>query len=307
MAAVLVTGARGFIGAAVCRRLVAAGHAVRGAGRRPPDEPVDGVDYRLNGAIDRSTDWRPLLDGIDIVVHAAARVHVLAEREADPLAAYREVNCAGAERLARQAAAAGVRRFLLLSSVAAQRAERRAAEGKPAGPYGLSKWEAEGALARVAEETGLELVVLRPPLVYGPGAPGQFERLLHILRLGLPLPIAAIDNRRSVLHLGNLLDAIELALVHPAAPGGVFGLSDGDPVSTPELVRQVAAALGRPARLLPCPPGLLRLAGRLTGRGALIESLTGSLVVDDREIRTRLGWRPRLDLAQALARSGGAG
>ncbi len=294
--AVLVTGAGGFVGAAVCRRLVEAGYRVRGTGRNQPVHPVRGVEYRINGEIDRSTDWSAALDGVDAVVHAAARVHVLAEREADPLAVYRRVNSEGTENLARQAAAAGVQRFLFLGSVAAQRAEQRIAAGQAASPYGQSKWEAEGALARVAEETGLEVVTLRPPLVYGPGATGQFARLLHLLRLGLPLPIASIDNRRSVLHLGNLVDAIELALSHPHAPGGVFGLSDGAPVSTPELVRQVAAALGRPARLWPCPVGLLKLAGRLTGRTTAIESLTGSLVVDDREIRRRLGWRPRLDL-----------
>lgn len=294
---VLVTGAGGFVGAALCRRLVEAGNRVRGTGRSQPANPVPGVEYRVNAAIDRSTDWRSALEGVDAVVHAAARVHILAEREADPLAAYREVNSQGTENLARQSAAAGVRRFVFLSSIAAQRAQQRIAEGKPASPYGQSKWDAEGALARVAEETGLEVVTLRPPMVYGPGAPGQFDRLLRALRLGLPLPIASIDNRRSLLHIGNLVDAIELALTHPAAPGGVFALSDGAPVSTPELVRQVAAALGRPARLWPCPVALLRLAGRLTGRTATMESLTGSLVVDDREIRQRLGWRPRLDLA----------
>ncbi len=236
-------------------------------------------------------------------MHAAARVHILAERRADPLTAYRRVNTQGSENLGRQAAAAGVRRLVFLSSVAAQRAQQRIAEGKAASPYGQSKWEAEAALARVAEETGLEVVCLRPPMVYGPGAPGQFERLLRVLQLGLPLPIASIDNRRSVLYLGNLVDAIELALTHPAAPGGQFGLSDGTPVSTPELVRQVAAALGRPARLWPCPLSFLRLAGRLTGRTTTIESLTRSLVVDDLEIRQRLGWRPHLDLPHALAES----
>lgn len=297
IATVLVTGASGFVGAAVCRRLVEAGYRVRGTGRSRPADPVTGVEYRINGEIDRSTDWTALLDGVDAVVHTAARVHILAEREADPLAAYRRVNTRGTENLGRQAAAAGVRRFVFLSSVAAQRAQRRIAEGKAASPYGQSKWEAEGALARITEETSLEVVVLRPPMVYGPGAPGHFERLLRVLRLGLPLPLASIDNRRSVLYLGNLVDAIELALTHPAAPGGVFALSDDAPVSTPELVRQVAAALGRPARLWPCPTGLLRLGGRLTGRTTTIESLTGSLVADDSEIRERLGWRPRLNLS----------
>lgn len=302
-ATVLVTGAGGFVGAAVCRRLVAAGYQVRGASRSGPAYPVAGVVYRTNGEIDQSTDWTAALEGVHAVVHAAARVHVLAEREADPLTAYRRVNTQGTENLGRQAAAAGVGRFIFLSSIAAQRAQQRVAEGQAASPYGQSKWEAEGALARVAEETGLEVVTLRPPMVYGPDAPGHFERLLRLLRLGLPLPIAAIDNRRSVIYLGNLVDAIELALTHPAAPGGVFGLSDGAPVSTPELVRQVATALGRPARLWPCPVALLRLAGRLTGRAATIESLTGSLAIDDQEIRQRLGWRPRLDLPQALAES----
>lgn len=292
---VLVTGAGGFIGAAVCRRLAEVGYRVRGTVRRRPANPVPAVDYRITGSIDQATDWTAALDGVEAVVHAAARVHILAERSADPLAAYRSVNTQGTESLGRQAAAAGVRRFVFLSSAASQ--------AEPASPYGQSKREAEAALARIAEETGLEVVILRPPLVYGPDAPGQFERLLGLLRLGLPLPIAAIDNRRSVLYLGHLVDAVELALSHPDAPGGLFGLSDGAAVSAPELVRQVAAALGRPARLWPCPLGILRLAARLTGQTTTVESLTGSLVADDREIRQRLGWRPRLDLPQALAES----
>ena len=296
-ASVLVTGAGGFVGAALCRRLVEAGYRVRGSGRSAPANPVPAVEYRINGEIDRSTDWTAALEGVEAVVHAAARVHVLRERAADPLAAYRRVNTQGTENLGRQAAAAGVGRLVFLSSVAAQRAQQRSAEGTAASPYGQSKWEAEAALAGIAEQTGLEVVTLRPPLVYGPGAPGHFDQLLRVLRRGLPLPIAAIDNRRSVLYLGNLVDAIELALTHPDAPGGVFGLSDGAPLATPELVRQLAAALGRPARLWPCPLGLLRLAGRLTGRTTIIESLTGSLVVDELEIRQRLGWRPRFDLS----------
>lgn len=299
MKIVLVTGANGFIGHHLCPHLRARGHAVRGAVRGEPGEPGQGVDYRPCGNIDAQTDWAPLLDQVDAVVHLAARVHVLRETDLDPLGAFRRVNVAGSETLARQAVAMGARRLVFLSSIGARAAERVPTSGIQPTAYQRSKWEAEQALAQVAAETGLELVILRAPSVYGPGAPGNTARLLTALRRGLPLPLARLNNRRSFLYIGNLVDAIALCLSHPDAPGGVFEVADGQPLSTSEFVRHMASVAGRPARLFPCPPRLLRLAGRMTGRGALIDNLVGDLVVDDRAIRDRLGWQPPYDTVTA--------
>ena len=300
MKTVLVTGANGFIGHHLCSHLRERGHAVRGAVRGEPGEPGQGVDYRPCGNIDGETDWTPLIEQVDAVVHLAARVHVARETDRDPLAAFRRVNVAGSEALARQAAAMGARRLVFLSSIGASIAEHAPTSGIQPTAYQQSKWEAEQALARVATETGLELVVLRPPLVYGPGAPGNTARLLAALRRGLPLPLARLNNQRSFLYIGNLVDAIALCLSHPDASGGVFEIADERPVSTPEFVRRMACTTGRPARLFPCPPQLLRLGGRLTGRGPLIDNLVGDVVVDDRAIRNRLGWQPPYDTGTAI-------
>ena len=290
MTSVLVTGANGFIGGHLCRHLAKSGFRVRGSLRRELLAP-HGIDTVVGGPIDEATDWRACLQGIDVVVHCAARAHVLRETSPDPLAAFRQVNVAGTERLARQAAAAGLRRFVLISSIGAAVAET---------PYQISKLESERALFRVAEQTGLEAVVLRPPLTYGAGGPGYVRLLLKAVAHSVPLPLASIRNRRSILYVGNLVDVARACIDHPAAAGRVFPVSDGDPVSTPDLIRAMAHAYRRRALLLPCPPGLLRLAGRLVGQGTAVANLTGDHIVDDSEIRTRLGWQPRYSLAAGL-------
>lgn len=294
MTSVLVTGANGFIGGHLCRHLAESGYRVRASLRRAQQTALSGphgVDYVVSGPVDETTDWRACLDGIDTIVHCAARVHVLRETSPDPLAAFRQVNVAGTERLAQQAAAAGVRRFVLISSIGAAVAQT---------PYQISKLEGESALFRVAGQTGLEAVVLRPPLTYGAGGPGYFRLLLKAVAHSIPLPFASIRNRRSLLYVGNLVDAARACIDHPAAPGHVFPVSDGAPVSTPDLVRAMARAHRRRALLLPVPPSLLRLAGRLVGRGVAVANLTGDLIVDDSEIRTRLGWQPRYSMAAGL-------
>ncbi|MBP2299609.1 UDP-glucose 4-epimerase family protein [Azospirillum picis] len=305
---VLLTGATGFVGRHTAPVLAARGHRVRAAVRTSAGDRRNGPweEVAAVGDIGPATDWRAALEGIDTVIHMAARVHVMRDRATDPLAAFRHVNTAGTLRLAEQAAAAGVKRLVFLSSVKAMVDESRPApldEATPADPhtpYGVSKLEAERGLADIAGRTGMEVVVIRPPLVYGPGAAGNMRALLKLVATGLPLPLGGIHNRRSLIYVGNLADAVLTALEHPDAAGRTFLVQDGEPVSTAELVRAIARALGRPARLLPVPRGLMALAATVTGTRPVFDRLAGTLTVDDRPIRQRLGWRPPHDLASGL-------
>lgn len=299
---ILVTGATGFVGRALCDHLLQKGHACIPAVRRASGLPHECVV----GDMDGGTDWRTALTGCDAVVHLAARVHVIHDTEAAPLALYRETNTASTLNLARQAAQAGVRRFVFVSSIKVNGEGRDAPYREtdtpaPEDPYAISKWEAEQGLWRIARETGLEVVVLRPPLVYGAGVKANLRRLLDTVARGWPLPLGAIENRRSLLYLGNFVDAIRLCVEHPAASGQTFLIDDGEPVSTPELVRAVARAMGRPACLLPVPAGMLEFAGALIGKRAAVARLTGSLWVDSSLIRTRLDWTPPYSMADGLA------
>lgn len=300
---ILLTGASGFVGRATESALAASGHAVRRVLRQAGDGDV----FRVDG-IDGRTDWQGAFDGVDAVVHLAARVHRMADTEVDSLAAFRAVNTVGSEVLARAAAAAGVRRFVFVSSVKAvgeasapgQRLDERTLP-QPVDPYGVSKQEAEQALQRVADETGLEVVIVRPPLVYGPGVGANFRALMRAVEKGWPLPLGCVDNRRSLVSVANLADALRLCVEHPTAAGRIYFVTDGEDVSTAELCRRIGRALGRPARLLPVPLALFRLVGWLAGRSAAVQRLTGSLALDSALIRRELGWRPPQTLDQALA------
>jgi UDP-glucose 4-epimerase len=299
---VLVTGAAGFVGRALCDRLIAAGYTVTSAVRRRSNLPEELVV----GDIGPSTDWRMALAGCDAVVHLAARVHVMRESVQDPLALYREINTVATLNLARQAARAGVKRFVFISTIKVNGEGRDEpyCETDVAGPedaYAMSKWEAEQGLHRIAQETGLEVVILRPPLVYGPGVKANFQRLIQAVSRGWPLPLGAIRNRRSLLYLGNFVDAIRLCVEHPAAAGQTFLLDDGEAISTPDLIRRLAHAMGRPARLLAVPVGALEFAGALLGKRAAISRLAGSLHVDSSAIRSLLGWTPPFSMEAGLA------
>lgn len=290
---VLVTGANGFVGRALVAGLEADGVAVEAATRQHV------------GDIGAATDWTAALSGCSTVVHLAARVHVMHDAVSDPLLAFREVNAAGTLNLARQAASENVWRFVYLSSIKVngegrEEPYRESDNTAPQDLYAISKWEAEQGLRQIERETGMEVVILRPPLVYGPGVKANFLRLLRAVDKGWPLPLGAVENRRSLLYLGNLVDAIQLCLVHPAAAGQTYLLSDGEDVSSPELFRLLARAMGRPSRLLPVPPTWLRLAGWLLGRRAEVDRLLGSLVVDSSLIRQELGWSPPFQLDAGL-------
>jgi nucleoside-diphosphate-sugar epimerase len=300
---VLVTGANGFVGSALCGHLAGLGFSVRKALRLPPGREASGTV--AVGDIGSDTDWSVALEGIDRVVHLAARVHMIRYTSHDASAEYRRVNVDGTRRLASMAAARGVQRFVLLSSakVNGELTQRRYTEADPPHPedaYAVSKWEAEQALVRIGRETGMECVILRPPLVYGPGVRANFLKLMRAVAAGVPLPFASIDNRRSLVYLGNLVDAIGACLEHPRASGRTFLVSDGDDMSTPELVRRLAKALRVPARLLPLPVALLSLAGTLTGQRSAVDRLIGSFQIDASAMREALGWTPPFAVDRGL-------
>jgi len=299
---VLITGANGFVGRALVSALSGAGHTVVPAVRRATGLP----NQVLVGELGPATDWDGALAGCEAVVHLAARVHVMRDEASDPLAEFRRVNSEGTLKLAREAVKAEVKRFVFISTVKVNgegRDEpyRETDVPAPEDAYAVSKWEAEQGLHRIAQETGLEVVILRPPLVYGPGVKANFLRLRHIVQRGWPLPLGAIRNRRSLLYLGNFVDAIRLCVEHPAAAGQTFLLDDGEAVSTPDLVRALATAMGRPARLLAVPVGMLEFVGALLGKRAAVARLAGSLYVDSAAIRSRLGWTPPFSMEAGLA------
>ncbi|NJB67042.1 nucleoside-diphosphate-sugar epimerase [Desulfobaculum xiamenense] len=308
---ICVTGANGFVGRHLLRLLTSRGHTVRAAVRlamAPILPPAEDIHYQQSacGNVGPDTDWSAFLEGADCVVHLAARVHVMHDSHPDPESAFREVNVLGTKRLAEQAADAGVRRLVFVST-AKVNGEGRAAPYTPADApapddaYARSKHQAEMALAEVCARTGLECVIVRPPLVYGPGVGANFLRLMRAVDNGLPLPLGAIHNRRSLLFSGNLADVLATCAAHPNAAGHTFLASDGEDVSTPDLIRRIARALGRRARLWNIPPSLLALAAALTGRGPAIRRLTGSLAVDASALRDGIGWTPPFSLDQGLA------
>lgn len=297
---VLVTGASGFIGKALCRELLARGHRVRAAMRRPIPLGSTAVEQVVVPDIAASFDRRMLVDGVDVVVHLAAIAH----RNASDFELHR-VNVDGTVRLA-EAAMGTVRRFVFLSSVKVHGED--SGDGaysetdllRPEDSYGSAKRDAELALTEVAARGGMELVMVRPPLVYGPGVRGNFLRLLRWVDSGLPLPLTSVFNRRSLIYLDNLADAIARCVEHPGARGPIL-LSDAESVSTPELIARIARALDRPARLFNVSPALLRMAGSVLGRGGEIRRLTHSLLIDSSRAGRLLDWRARHTLDEGLA------
>ena len=301
----LVTGAAGFLGTVLCQSLAERGHAVRRA-VRALDAHASAGDTVALGDLGPGTAWEHALKDVDLVVHLAARAHVMHDAAVDPLAEFRRVNVQATLALAQAASSAGVRRFVFVSSIKVNGESTAAAPfterdpPRPEDAYGISKWEAEQALQASAASSHMQTVILRPPLLYGPGIKGNFLRLMRAVDRGMPLPLAAVNNRRSLLYAGNLADAIALCLEHPLATGKTYLVADEDNVSTPDLIRSIAVALDKPARLFPFPPALLKLAGAVLGKPAAVSRLLGSLRVDSNKIRHELGWRPRYDMATGL-------
>ena len=310
---ILVTGANGFIGRRVCQMLIERGHRVHGGVRDQAclNQSLPGSEWVRIGNIGADTDWQAALQGIEVVVHLAARVHVMRETALDPLAVYREVNVAGTVRLASQAVHSGVKRLIYVSSLkvngetTATHPFTAADPPAPHDAYAQSKWETEQALRALGQATGLEVLIIRPPLVYGPGVGGNFRRLLHCVDWGIPLPLGSVTNRRSLVALDNVTDLIIHCVSHPITDTPVFLVSDSETLSTPQLITRLAVHLGRRPRLLKVPVRALRRWTRLLGRQALYDRLCASLEVDITSTRQMLGWQPVQPADEALAQTAG--
>lgn len=306
---ILLTGATGFVGHALTERLRRDNrHPLTVVSRGEMD--ASEVRHVHIDRLDGSTQWGKALSDVEVVIHSAARVHVMNDQAADPLAEFRAVNVDGTLGLARQAAESGAKRFVFISSIKVNGegtalAKPYTAEDKPAplDPYGVSKWEAEEGLRALAKETGLEVVIIRPVLVYGPGVKANFRSMMSWLRKGVPLPLGAIQNKRSLVALDNLVDLITTCIDHPTAANQTFLVSDGEDLSTSELLRRMGKALDIPARLIPVPASLLQMGAALIGKGAVAQRLCGSLQVDITKTRDLLGWSPVVSVDQALRKT----
>ena len=305
---VCLTGSNGFLGRRVSQVLSSDSTIDLIATARVPLSVENATAVEI-AEIDVQTDWSTALHNQQVVIHTAARAHVMKDSVADPLAEYRKVNLDGTLNLARQSAAAGVKRFIFVSSIKVNGEQTSPGqpfqpenETKPFDPYGISKWEAEQGLQQIAAETGMEVVIIRPPLIYGPGVKGNFANLIKLVRKGLPLPLGAIHNRRSMIALDNLVDLIITCIDHPNAANQVFLASDGLDLSTTELLRGLAQAMGRSSRLLPIPGAVLMLAASTLGKKPVADRLLGSLQVDISQTQDLLSWTPPISVAEGLRR-----
>lgn len=306
---VLLTGATGFVGSRLALCLSESSDKELTCAIRRSTQRIPGAREIVVSDLDSRTNWFAALQEQEVVVHVAARAHVMHEESVDPLVEYRRVNVHGTLNLAQQAASAGVRRFIYLSSIKVNGESTPldqpfSAEDDPSpeDAYGVSKMEAEQGLKELCHETGMELVIIRPPLVYGPGVKGNFASMIKLVGKGLPLPLGSVHNKRSLVALDNLVDLIATCIDHPGAANQVFLVSDGHDLSTTELLKGVGAAMGKPARLVPVPPSLLMLTASVLGRKAVAQRLLGSLQVDISRARDVLGWQPPVTVEEGLRR-----
>jgi nucleoside-diphosphate-sugar epimerase len=301
---VLVTGANGFIGRELCNRILGERRPLRAASRSGTAfEGADNVMFDM----EKTDDFASYLCGIDVIIHLAARAHQLKDKATDPLGAFISMNRDASLRFMQAAAENGVKRFVYVSSIGVNgnwtvpgHPFTEADPPRPQEPYAVSKYEAELALAELAAASGMELVVVRPPLVYGPNAPGNFARMIKLVNTGLPLPLGAIDNVRSFIYVRNLVDALLVCALRPQAVGRTYVVSDGEDISTPGLIAAIATMTNKPVRLLPVPPKLVRGLLQGVGKAGLFDKLAGSLQVDSSRIRNELDWYPPFTLHQGL-------
>ncbi|WP_261842346.1 UDP-glucose 4-epimerase family protein [Aliamphritea ceti] len=305
---VFLTGVTGFLGSRLAETLQSKADLNLSVAVRQPVQVCGGRVFEVQG-LDISTNWSSALAGQKVLIHAAARAHIMKDEVTDPLAEYRKVNVEGTISLARQAAAAGVKRFIFISSIKVNGEQTQCgkpftAEDIPApeDAYGLSKWEAEQGLRQLAIETGMEVVIIRSPLVYGPGVKGNFASLIKIVAKGLPIPLGSVHNQRSLVALDNLVDLIIACVDHPAAADQVFLAGDGHDMSTTELLRAVANAMDKSPRLISVPELLILLIATIIGKKAIAQRLLGSLQVDISKARNLLGWEPPISVEEGLAR-----
>ena len=308
---ILVTGASGFVGRALVARFVALQQGeVMAMTRVNPVNPVPGAAYLPVGDLALQTHWPAALDGVDTIVHAAARVHIINDRSAKSIHEFERVNVTPTLQLARHAAAIGVRRFVFLSSIGVNGVQTdigtafsESDKPNPHNAYALSKLKAERGLLEISAQTGLDVVIIRPPLVYGPGVRANFAALMHAVQAGWPLPLGAVHNQRSLVALDNLVDFVLACVAHPNAANQTFLVSDGEDVSSPELVRRLACAAGRSARLLPVPAGVLWALAGAIGKREFMQRLCGSLRVDISKAHQMLDWTPKISLDEGLRRA----
>jgi len=304
----LLTGATGFLGTALARRLVDdARYRLVTAVRHKSANMASGSQPIIVGDLAANTDWTQALSGVGVVIHTAARVHLMNDSANDPLSEYRKVNVEGTLNLARQAAAANIKRFIFISSIKVNGDSTVPDEPiiaddrpNPIDPYGISKWETEVGLHQLAKESGMEMVIIRPPLVYGPGVKANFLSMMRWLDRGVPLPLGSIQNKRSLVALDNLVDLILTCVEHPAAANQIFLAGDGEDLSTTELLQRIGKALGKPARLIPFPVKILTFIASLLGKKEVAQRLCGSLQVDISKARELLGWEPPVSVEEGL-------
>ena len=292
---ILITGQNGFIGKALFNFLQQQNYQVRGAVRNEQQADKD-QDIVAIGDIGPTTDWKSALVDVEVIIHLANRAHVLNDRAVDPLAIFRKVNTAGTIQLAEQALKSDVKRFIFVSSIKVNGEKtdkhpfRENDKPNPQDPYAISKLEAENTLRKIAQKSSMEIVIIRPPLVYGQGVKGNFQRLSRLVELGIPLPFSSIKNKRSLISLDNLLQILSKAVIDPAVANQTLLVSDALDLSTPQLIKKIANSIGKPARLFPFPIKLLKVIGRLTGQSEIINRLTENLQIDG---TSRLGSDPK--------------
>ena len=299
---VLITGSSGFVGQYLSQYLQGNNVHVIDTYRKLPATVTSDSQHFAVGSIDAHTQWQPALENVDVIIHLAARVHVMQETHTDPLSAFRAVNTEGTLNLAKQAVTAGVKRFVYLSTIKVNGEQTFEVpfnaddSSNPQDPYAVSKFEAEQQLMELGEKTGIEIVIIRPPLVYGPGVKGNFKRLIGLISKSIPLPFSRINNSRSLVSLQNLCSLINVCLTHPKAVKEVFLVSDGDDLSTSELFERIALATGKKSRLFYLPEILLRLLFFMLNRSSEYERLFGSLQVDISKNNTILDWHPEVSV-----------